>query len=552
MPIEVTSLSELDPAKIEQLEAQIVQMVREAHPSLETRRGPIYDLLYHYMAALSAVNQENIERYRQSSSLHAIQQNPELADPEIVDAVLSNFRVTRRQGAAARGRVTIVVDRLATVTIPFGARFVSEGRGFTAVAAYVARTSAANTQTETDRVLVPLGDGTYSFDIEVVAEEEGSGSMLSRGALLVPDDTLSYYVTSHAAEDFTGGLETETNQELILRMQDGIACQALSNRTNMGALLRSLPGYENVLHSSIIGFGDPEMLRDRTGLSPLPCGGRVDWYIRTAEQPQQKELTLTASLVQKRSDNRGVWQLTIPRDAAPGFYDIYRVLPISDYNYTGSYTIISQQRDCDTTEIPGVLTPDLPDARHGYFSRYQMAAVQFVDSDTPVAERQLGDTQDYKVVVRAMPGIAELQATLGSLQHRNFGGDVLVKAPVPAMVSLGVTLNLGIGDPLPDPVAMREAIAHHVNTRGFSGKLYAAAISDILYNYLGPRSHASAVDLYTQILCPDRQVRTYRSIEALHIPNLPEALTTPRTCVFITQPEMIKISAQGVELPAEF
>lgn len=548
MTLTVQSLAELDTDKVVQARDYISQLLQEENEAIDLKRGVLHDLLLHLSGILAAAQQTNIDRVRQSSSLLAIEADPTLAEDDVVDRVLSNYRLTRIAGSAAAGTVTIVVDTLAPVTVPSGAVFSTDGQEFITLAPISAVESLANVTSDTDRVLTPRGDGSYSFTVDVSAVEAGAAGQVRRNTLMVPDVRLNNYVTSYATSDFTGGVDTETNSELLLRLQEGSSCKALSNRGSMYALLReSFPSY---VSSSIVGFGDPELIRDQHSILPVSFGGRVDWYVRTQELPQSIALTKTATLIDKSTDGRGTWQFAIDRDEAPGFYDVTEIKTEDATNVSGSYSITSDVRTNDVTNISGQLTPDLESADEGAYSRWQTAIIQFYDSDTDTAGLVEGTSeQDYTVAVAAMPDIAEIQALVGSRANRNYGGDVLVRAPIPAFLSVAFTIQGTPGELLPDASAIRLALATYVNRLGFCGRLSASALSDIIHDHLTGRIVHSAIDMFAQVRYPDGTIVPLRSTEVLIVPSEPGSMVTARTVAFILDPNDVVISAETVNVP---
>ena len=143
MGITVSKLDELTTTDVEQALELVTQLVQESNPDLDVRRGVLHDLVLYYSAVLAAAKDEEISRVRRSLSLQEITADPTLADTTLVDAVLSNFRVTRKVGAQATGQITIVLDALIPVTITAGASFTALGQSFVTERAFAARTSAA-------------------------------------------------------------------------------------------------------------------------------------------------------------------------------------------------------------------------------------------------------------------------------------------------------------------------------------------------------------------------------------------------------------------------
>ena len=547
MGIEVLSLSELDSDKVQQSFDFIRELTQEEHPNLEVRQGVLADHLLLPSASHAVAKQEEIDRVRRSNSIAAINADPTLADEEITDKTVSNYLLTRKTGQAAVGNVTIVVSKLLSVTVPNGAVFEGNGKQFQTTTVYTARTSQENVQGENDRVLSPTGDGNYSFTITVTAVVQGVAGEISKDTTLVPQTQIANFVKSFAASDFLGGQDAETNTQLMSRVDLGLSAEVLSGRNNMTSLLSG--SFPSLVSDSIIGFGDVEQQRDQRSLFPLSFGGRVDWYVRTRDLPQQVGLTISATLIAKGSDNRGTWQFGVGRDVAPGFYDVFSIRLPSSTEVAGTYDITKEVRSLDTTPVAGELLPDVVSLQEGAFSRYQATVVQFKDTDTDVTSMTLGDTQDYAVTLRAMPDIAAIQTQVGGRGSRNYAGDVLVRATIPCFVSVAFTIQAPAGAELPEPFAIQDDLATYVNSLGFCGRLPASALSDIIHNHLASKVHVSAIDMNGQIFRPDGSVRHLRDTEVLIIPDESENMLTSRTVCFILNPEDVVISAATVNIP---
>jgi hypothetical protein len=547
MAINVQNLAELDVTKVQQTLEFIQSLLQESAPEIDLKRGVLHDLLLYYSSILATANQTNVDLVRQSSSLLAIQQNPALADTDTVDRVLSNYLITRKTGTKSVGSVTIVVDTLESVTVPSGTSFVANNKTFKTQVPYTGVISSANATSAGDMVLQPRGDGNYYFVIEVSAQDVGSDGLLKKDTVLVPQAGILNFVKAYATSDFLGGSDTETNAELMARLQEGIAAKTLSNRVNVTSLIKD--EFNNVSDVSIIGFGDAEMTRDRHSIFPVSYGGRVDVYLRSQGEPMSLGLSKTATLIAKDSNNRGTWQFSITRDEAPGFYDITSIRPTDVDEVFGSFAITREIRGLDKTNISAELTPDLSVTAEGAYSRYQTATVQFIDSLTDVSSLSVGDTAEYSITLRVMPNIADIQTLLGKRATRNVAGDVLVKAATPCFVSLAFTLQGKPGAQLPDIAAIKAALATYVNNLGFCGRLYASALSDIVHNYLPENVALGAVDMFGQIRRPNGTVKPIRSTELLVIPDEPDNYVTPRTVIFILNQEDIFISAATVNIP---
>jgi hypothetical protein len=524
----------------------ISSYTQEQVPSVDLRFGPLQTLVMYVSAMHHTAIEQIIETERRSNSLATIAANPEAADPEMVNKVVSNRGLRRKPGRRARGIVTIVVSQLATVTVANGTIFEAEGRRFSALASYTARIAQESVTGGNDRVLLRYGDN-YSFTIDVEDLEEGSAGQIKRDTLLAPASVIVNFVKAFATSDFTNGRDQESNRELVERELDSFSGRTLSNRGTMSASLRDR--FEDVLARSAVGFGDAEMLRDRHSLWPISGGGRVDWYIRTQELPQRLRMTLEAVLIEKTSDGYGIWQLSLDRDDAPGFYDVLNIVPSDAGDFSGGMPILSNERQFDLSSIDGVLSPDIVNTAEGMFTRYQTAIVRFRDTLTLTGDMTVGDYKNYNILVRVLPSIADIQSWAGSREFRFYGGDVLVKAPVPCFCSLSFVLDGRPGAAQPDPYLLQNAIAKYVNTLGFAGRLHASSIFDVAYDYLPDGVNISQIDLYGQILRPNGTIKTLRSTDVIEVPYEPDNMVTARTVCFYLDPEDIRISARTVSVP---
>ena len=140
MAIKIQNLSDLTALDVQQSQEFMTQLVQEQNPNVDVRRGVLHDLLFYYSGVLATANQTNIDRYRKSNNLKSIEADPTLADTDVVDNLLSNYRLTRRVGTTASGTITVIVSSLSTVTIPNGATFVASGKTFATTSAFLART----------------------------------------------------------------------------------------------------------------------------------------------------------------------------------------------------------------------------------------------------------------------------------------------------------------------------------------------------------------------------------------------------------------------------
>lgn len=537
--IALQPLDQLDPVAVSATINETLQRLAEVNPNLELRRGVLAELLVYYHAVLDTQRRKNIADYLAGRSLLAISADPAAADPSLVDDVLSNFLVARKPGALSTGTVTVVVSDDVTVTIGQGSVWEARGQQYVTPMVFSAKAEAAQVTSPNDRLLTKTVDGNWAFTIFVVAVQEGTEFAVKRGTLVAPQTVPANYVSSFAAADFSSGLNQETNSELLNRLQQGIAAKALSNRVNMAAMLRAQEAFSRVVAMSIVGYGDAELIRAFHSVLPIALGGRCDWYVRTQEAVTAVTVTRTATLIQINLDLTGVWQVGIDRYAAPGLYEIRDIRPLNADPVVGGYAIIEDVRGLDMTE-PGVL-PDVTTPIEAAYSAYSTASVKFLDTSSHL-NLSVGAVRDYQLSLASMPLVGDIQTFVSSRDIRPYGGDCLVKAPVPCFISLRITVNKRTGQNDPDIVGIQAAVCRIINNVGFVGALYASQIQDAVYGYLADGQTTSAVDMLGRIRYPNGTVRYIRENEVLEIPNDPVNMVSAKTVQFFAAPEDVVVT----------
>lgn len=541
MPVQITSLDQLDEAVVSQLFEEASAMLREQHPEIELTRGPFRDLVLYFSSVFSGVNQANIDLIRQSYSLKAIEANPLLADPELVDHVLSNHLIDRQPGVAAAGEVTIVVSAEVATVIPATSSFTANGRTFQPGAVYVGRPAGSQLGTN-DRAMTDLGDGTFSFAVPLIDTDTGASGNIRRGTQMTPLATPENFVRAFASTDFTGGYDTELNAELTAKLRNGIAAKSAGGQSNWEALIKYQPAFARTLNYSIIGFGDPEQHRDQHVIWPGSNGGRVDIYARTALLPVATRLVLTATLIDIVADG-SIWQFNIDRDMAPGFYLVERVIPTNGVDDPG-YEITEDIRGYDLSRdaTTAAFIPDIVNNAEAAYTRYQTAVIKFHDTDKAVSGLTLGDTAEYAVDILAMPLIAELQNFVGGRLARPRACDVLARAANPCFTTISFEVRRANSDPIPNIPEMQAQIANAVNSLGFVGQLHAALISGTAFGFLTGGQSLGRIEMFGRIRAPDGSWLSLRATDILKIPDNPDKSVTGNTTMFILDPADIDIS----------
>ncbi len=539
MTIAVRDLDSLDAALVQQNLDEATVRIAEQNPNLDLRVGTLHNLLVYYHSVLASALQTNVQDYLNARSLAAIAADPALADPALVDDALSNFRLDRKPGEAATGEVAVVKDNDLTTTIGVGAEFTANGRLYVTTAVYTAKAEAGLVNAPTDRLITPRADGNFVFTVPVVAAEAGEAGRVAKDTVVVPAAAPTGFVAAYAAGDFADGRDAETNDALVARLQQGVACKAPSNRVSMNAMLREIDAFSRVVATSIVGYGDAEMLRDVHWVFPVHGGGRADWYVRTDVPLTRAAMTKTAVLVEKQGA-AGVWQFALGRDDCPGFYEVDRVRPVGSEGTVGGYAVTTDYRSYDLSGAG--FRPDIAAVAEAAYSRFQTAVIQFLDTGTDVTALDPGATADYEFDVKLLPLIAEIQDAVSSRDVRAYGSDVLVKAPVPCFLQVSFTVFKPAADPVPDLDAIRAAVVALANGTGFTGRLFAGRVHDAVHPFLTAGASVGAIDMFGRLRYPDGRIRYIRDADVLAVPDEPADMVSPKTVQFFLAPEDVGVS----------
>lgn len=538
---ELTDLRTIDSEGVQQLLSRLTDQLQTLNPELDLKRGVFHDTVLYYHAVLEAAIRANLERYQSARSLQQIEADPSLADVAVVNEVLSNWGVTRREGTKAVGSVTIELSLAQSVTVPVGFVFQANGKEYVATASFTSRTSAEQVASETDRLIQPLSNGNWAFTIDVEASEIGSDYKLNAGDLITPVRSLVGYVTSYATSSFEDGLNTETNAELLIQLQNGISAKALSNRASMRALIASLPEFSSATNQSIVGYGDPEMLRDQHTIFPISYGGRVDWYIRGQAQLERNSLSVIARLI-AISGTKSTWQFAVNRNTYPGFYEIEKIRRSDDSAVNSGFEIVEDNRSNDLTGAGFI--PDIANVAEGAYSAFQTAIIRFVDTVSDVTKLSVGQTAEYLCEVVGVPLIGEIQSFVESRDIRSYAADVLVKAPVPCFVDVTLTINKASGDPIPDINEIKTAIVNEINSVGFIGRLDGSKIIDRVHGFIANSASVTELDLFGRIRKPDGSIQYVRSSDSLVIPDQPDKMVSAKTVQFFAEIQNISVNVK--------
>jgi hypothetical protein len=286
--------------------------------------GVVRDFVVKAIAYVFAYLQKEIKSVKDRQSILSLSQLPAGTDvDEAVDAILSNWFLSRLGGAAARmPSVVLYFSRQTDVSLNPRIRFFR-----TADLVYVPENETVIPSTELRPEVNVDGVITgYTATVSLKAAEPGTTYNVTPGRFVGADSFNPYFLYAENTVVGQDGRSQETTAELLKRAPTAIAVRNLVNERSINTVLRqNFPGVSSV---KVAGFGDPEMLRDRVAEGPghlrMNVGGHTDIYISTPRTEVTETLDLGAYFA--RPDN----VVTILRDdgvdltlAHPG--DVVRV-----------------------------------------------------------------------------------------------------------------------------------------------------------------------------------------------------------------------------------
>lgn len=274
MALDLTTLPQAD---VQRNLAIIKTYINETNPTVATDSGPFNDLLVYYAALFTTANQKAVSDAISNIHVSRLLTAPTSISSADADSICANFGIRRQQSTCATGQICITTDKPVGFVIPAGSQFTARDIVFsTKGACRVA--GGAHTNVSRDKQLTPTTDGKWVCVIDVTAKKAGAiGNLRKNETLTALDPKLAVYATC-AANDFIGGADAEDNTKLRDRLHAFLAGTHCGGRSSYAALIYKCISATAV---SVIGFGDPEMLRDRSLLWPGGCGGCVDIYIKS-------------------------------------------------------------------------------------------------------------------------------------------------------------------------------------------------------------------------------------------------------------------------------
>ena len=520
---------------ITQSRAKLKAILQERVPKMDLRRGgPLNDLLLNGVALGLALIDQRIAEFATTQSLSNAQQagvDWTTIDPTVIDAILSNWFITRKQGGYSRGLVQVTVAANKLYFMPTNFQFTAlDGTVYITETSFTVQYPTATTPVDS----IPLRDldptnNLYFFVIPVIALSVGLNDISAGTSLATPIGFDSKYVSSEAYSNFTGGANPETTQALVARSKDAITLRNnLSKKAISTTLKEQFPTISDI---AVIGYGDREQLRDVTKGLNVHVGGKVDIFPRTGTYP-------SVAIIERVFDNNATLVVSAfgPNQDPSPIYQVKGVFLRSEAEKYLSYNSIT----LDTTQFKVTRQPlenfftiaNLPDVSLAplatRYSPLEQITIQAVDKATYA-------NQNITVVLSGMFGVYDVYNYIVSDTNRIVAADQLVRAPIPCYVQVNLKYAMDNTGVIIDTVGLTQAIQDYINSIPMGTELYVSKLIDIAHTFKVSKVMLP-LTVTGQLWSPDGAIINLTSSDSLVIPTKYNiGMSANNTAFFIDQ-----------------
>jgi hypothetical protein len=428
-------------------EAQLTNTITSLVPNTDFSEGTVLKELVINPAAIAHAERVcDLEEVRDTLSLVQVLAEDD-SDPTLVDNLLSNFNVVRREGSRATGLINIYTQDTRNIHISETAIFVCGGVELRPTKAFVGVNGEITTRdTESVSYIQVRQFDATTFVFSITATTiENIDTVLSPGQACSMTPANSLVDRIETGSTFTGGTLPENNSQLLQRASVGLSARMLSGKIHIQSLLSSSEDV-NILDLAVFGMGDELMLRDAANNGRLSSGGTVDVYVKTAPVPSVSRATLTGT---RNSD--GDFEIEIPQSEFPGAYGVERIFFQENLINTNIVPTLGFTVEDDS--------PLITEVAHARYSKFQTLLVTF---EATSVQASVTETE-FEVDILFMPGIAAVQDIVEDPDIKNRSFDTLVKGVIPVFLNIRVEVTYQQGAVAPTVDEATQAVCDAVN-----------------------------------------------------------------------------------------
>lgn len=458
----------------DQARTQNRAVLQEAIPTIDISvGGPVDSLLVEGNVAISAQNDADIDNALLVTQLQAIADGDVTVTDADMDRLMDTYFLTRQAATKASGNVLFIVRDNRAYTFQTGYRLRSGGQAYqitSTLNVYPIGTTGVDFNLASNIRIQHVFDSEtgfqYQFELPIESLNAVQDAALVAGDRLTVDQSFDGLGYVEAANNFSGGFPAEANREFATRGLDGLLAQVVGGQDHIRKVALTAVQRSD---TSAVGTGDVNMTRDRNNVFNLPTGGKTDIYAKSGAPSQ------ASYLVDAVVTNLGAREVTITltREQSAG---VYRQDVVPYFTSTpptivsGSVTVTSVNHLTWTDSSTGAFNPEMPDEYDRAFSARQQVQLVFTDtrqdgSGFVVAMTAMGQTisDTYAVPVQLQPELLLLDQALTDAEVRPPGTDVLVKAAVPCITTLGVVAAKPVEYNGPNATSIEKSLATLIN-----------------------------------------------------------------------------------------
>lgn len=516
--------------------------IRELVPDLDVQSPVLRAMLIQPIAARQAMNDNAAAVLRDYSLLSKLPIDS-IADDTTRNAVrqlqLQEHGLDTVPASAALGEVKLTFNSNNPVVIPTGTSFSTGAVSFRVSDAFILKSElGAPSGNASERVFRAEGDN-WVTTIPVSAIQTGQAGNIPAGTSMTVPSGLTGLVQVQAVSNFVGGRDAVDLGELVTTFFDNRVQKSLGSRDQVVALIRSRSDLASVRQVGVVGFGDPEMHRDKDRFIP-GGGGKTDLYVASGNFPSTIHYAVKAVPIARPDSGNQRYSVEIPRDAAPGFLEVESV---HRTDTQVEFALKSTIRGTDTRGILGEQVPKILEVSQGTFSRYQTATLIVED---PEVESSPSNTEEIQlsVALRYLPGIASLQSLVSARETRYVAGDTLVRAACPLMLAMVIHGRSTEDDQIPDSEQLQAAVLSEISREPMRSAIYASDVIAAMSPFIRPTLSITRVEFYGRIITPDGKTVNINGVDELQLPNDPTNQLTPRTIAIYSTPTLIRFTVE--------
>lgn len=537
---------------IDQATTENRAVLQERFPDLDISVGGVIDsLLVDGNVAITAQNDADVDQALLVTQLKAISEGTVTVDDDSLDDLMANYFITRREDVPATGTVVFVVRDNRTYTFQSGYRLRYGDQSYELATNFnvypttvVGIDLSIATNVQVQQVYDDETGYLFRFELPIQSLEAAPDAVRVSGDRFVVDQGFDGLGYVEANTNFQGGTSAETNQEFAARGLEGLLAYTVGGQDHIRKIVTNTIQLSD---SYAVGAGDAMMTRDRDNVFNIPTGGKTDIYVKSGAIAAA---TYNVSATVINYVTRRI-RVTLTRAQSAG---VYRTVLSPRYTATPP-TLVSGAVTVNTTTNAQWTTssgfnPETPDQYDRAFSARQQIVIDATDDRQDGSGYVVSMTSNgqvissaYQVQVSYQPGVLDQDTALTADAVRPPGIDVLVKAAVPCVTTLGVVVQAPVNYNGPDADSLEASLAAAVNQLPMTTQyLDSFTISNLLKTINSSLSFVSVAMNGTIYGQNGVDISVPQLVNRLTIPTNTAAKVSPNNTYFTTTSALVTVT----------